>query len=81
MVILSFILFFFFLTAPYYFLLGAEHYVPKSNPAWGYFMPNSAEAWFFFFLAFLFLAVASGAIVLLILKRPDIFQRGIHPTY
>jgi hypothetical protein len=80
MVFLNLILFFFFLTVPYYFLLGAEYYIPKSNPAWGYFMPNSPEAWFFFILAFVFLAFWAVTVILLMRKRPDVFQRGIHPT-
>jgi hypothetical protein len=79
--VLNFVLFLFFLTAPYYFLLGAEQYIPKSNPAWGFFMPNSLGAWFFFGLAFVFLAFWAVTVMLLVWKRPDVFQRGIHPTY
>jgi hypothetical protein len=78
---LNFGLFFFFLTYPYYYLLGTDYYVPKSNPAWGYFMPNSSEAWFFFVLAFVFLAFWAVTVMMLIWRRPDAFQRGIHPTY
>jgi hypothetical protein len=79
-VVLNFVLFFFFLTAPYYFL-GAGHYIPKSSSAWGYVMPNSPEAWFFFVLAFVFLALWTATVGLLVWKRPDIAQKGVHPTY
>ena len=81
LVVLNFLLFFFFLTMPYYCFLGAGHYTPKGNPAWGFVMPNSPEAWFFFVLAFVFLAFWAVTFVLLIWKRSDIFQKGIHPTY
>jgi hypothetical protein len=78
---LNFALFFFFLTFPYYYLLGAGYYIPKSNPAWGYLMPNSPEAWFFFILAFAFLAFWAVTVAALVRKRPDIAQKGIHPAY
>jgi len=80
LVVLNFLLFFFFLIAPYY-LLGAEYYIPKSNPMWGFAMPNSPEAGFFFVLAFVFLALFAVSVMLLIWKKPYIFQKGIHPTY
>ena len=79
--VVIFSLFFFLLTTyPYYFSLGVEHYIPKSSPAWGYVMPNSPEALFFFILAFVFLALWTATVMLLIWKRPDIAQRGIHPN-
>ena len=78
-VVLNFLLFFFFLIAPYY-LLGAEYYIPKSSPMWGFAMPNSPEAWFFFTLAFVFLALWAFTLILFMRKRSDISQRGIHPT-
>jgi hypothetical protein len=81
LIVLNSVLFYFFLTVPYYFFLGAQHYIPKTNPAWGFFMPNSPEAWFFFILAFVFLAFSVVSLMLLIWKRPDIAQKGIHPTY
>jgi hypothetical protein len=80
LVVLNFLLFFFFLIPPYY-LLGAEYYIPKSNPMWGFAMPNSPEAWFFFVLAFIFLAFFAVSVVLLIWKKPYNFQKGIDPTY
>jgi hypothetical protein len=80
LIVLNFLLFLFFLTAPYYFL-GAQYYIPKAKPVWGFIMPNSPEAWFFFALAFVFLAFWAVSVMLLIWKRPDIAQKGIHPTY
>jgi hypothetical protein len=77
--IINFVLFFFFLAFPYYYLLEPENYVSKTNPAWGFFMPVSSQAWFFFILAFVFLILAAIAICLLIWKRPDITLRGYHP--
>ena len=74
----NFGLFFFFLAFPYYFLLGTSHYAPKANPSWGFFMPASVEAWVFFVLAFVFLGLAAVTIGVLIWKRPDLTQRGIH---
>ena len=73
-------MFFFFLATPYYYFLGAEHYIPKADPAWGYLMPNSPEAWFFFALAFVFLFLGAVLLMLLVLNRPDVVQKGIHPT-
>ena len=81
MSVLNFLFFFFFLTFPYYFLLGDDYYVPKSNPAWGYLTPNTPEAWFFFALAFVFLAFWAATVVVLVWKRRDAFQRGLHPKY
>ncbi len=78
---LNLLLFFFFLTAPYYWFFGEQYYIPKANPAWGFMMPNSPEAWFFFVLAFVFLVFWAVSVMLLIWKRPDIAQKGIHPTY
>ncbi len=80
LIVLNFLLFFFFLIAPYY-LLGTEHYIPKSTPMWGFAMPNSPEAWFFFVLAFVFLAFFAVSFVLLIWKKPYLSQKGIHLTY
>jgi hypothetical protein len=77
--IVSFALFFFFLAFPYYYLLGADHYVPKANSAWGFFMPNSLQAWGFLILAFVCLWLFAIAVGLLIWKRPDITLRGYHP--
>jgi hypothetical protein len=79
LIVLNFALFFFFMTVPYY-LLDAEHYIPKSSPEWGFAMPNSTEAWFFFILAFVFLALWAVTVMLFLWKRPDIAQKGIHPT-
>jgi len=81
LVILNFILFLFFLTAPYYYFLGSQHYIPKDNPALGFVMPNSPEAWFYFILAFVFLAFWVVTLILFMSKRPDIFLKGIHPNY
>jgi hypothetical protein len=44
----------FLLSVPYYYFLGKQHYIPKSNPDLGYFLPNSFEAWFFLILALVF---------------------------
>jgi hypothetical protein len=80
LIVLNFMLFFFFMIAPYY-VLGAEHYIPKGTPAWGFVMPNSPEAWFFFVLAFMFLAFWAVTVMLFLWKRPDIAQKGVHHTY
>jgi len=80
LIVLNFLLFFFLLTTPYYWFLGAQYYIPKANPIWGFMMPNSPEAWFFLVLAFVFLAFWVVSVMLLIWKRPDIAQKGIHPT-
>jgi hypothetical protein len=56
--LLSGAIFFFLLVFPYYYLLGRQSYVPKSNPDFGYVIPKSPEAWFFLILALLFLAVS-----------------------
>jgi hypothetical protein len=77
--IANFALFFFFLAFPYYYLLGADHYIPKANSALGFFMPNSPQAWFFLILAFVCLGLAAITVGLLIWKRPDITLRGYHP--
>jgi hypothetical protein len=76
--ILNFTLFLFFLTAPYYYFLGSQHYIPKDNPAWGFMMPGSPEAWFYFILAFVFLALWVVTFTLFMMKRPDIALKGIH---
>jgi hypothetical protein len=76
--VLNFVLFFVFLAVPYYFVLGVEHYVPKSSPVWGFFSPNSPEAWFFFALAFAFLALWAVTLELLLWKRPDLAQKGTY---
>jgi uncharacterized membrane protein YhaH (DUF805 family) len=49
--------FVFLILAPYYVFLGKEQYIPKSNPDLGYFMPKTAEAWFFLVLALVFFAL------------------------
>jgi uncharacterized membrane protein YhaH (DUF805 family) len=69
--VLNFVLFFFFLTFPYYCYLGVDHYIPKSNPALGYFMPKSPEARFFLILALFFLALAFATTMLLWKRLSD----------
>jgi hypothetical protein len=49
--------FLFLLIFPYYYL-GSEAYIPKSNPDYGYFLPKSLEAWFFFVVAWAFFALS-----------------------
>ena len=39
----STLLSFFILIFPYYY--SPQSYIPKSNPALGYYMPNTLEAW------------------------------------
>jgi len=47
----------FLILAPYYYFIGKQNYIPKSNPDLGYFMPKSFEAWFFLLLALIFLGL------------------------
>jgi hypothetical protein len=54
--ILNFSAFFLFLLSPYYFL-GEGQYFPKSNPNFGYSLPQTLEAWFFFVTALAFFAL------------------------
>ncbi len=49
--------FVFLIIAPYYYFLGKEQYIPKSNPDLGYFLPKTLEAWFFLILALVFFAL------------------------
>lgn len=49
---------------PYYYWLGQEAYIPKSNPDAGYVLPQSPEAWIYFifgvfFLVFSFIILAT----------------------
>lgn len=62
---LSFALSIFLIMFPYYYFLGVDHYIPKSNPALGYFMPKSPEAWFFLILGLFFLALGIATTMLL----------------
>ena len=66
--VLSIALSIFFIMFPYHYFLGAEHYIPKINPALGYFMPKSPEAWFFLILG-LFLLALGVATTMLLWKR------------
>jgi len=50
--ILSFIIYMVLIICPYYFWLGREAYIPKSNPDWGYVSPKSLEAWIFYCVGF-----------------------------
>ena len=45
----------FLISLLYYYFLGKQHYIPKSNPDLVFILPNSFEAWFFLILALIFL--------------------------
>jgi hypothetical protein len=49
---------FFILLVPYYYILGRQAYITKTNPDLGYFLPNSPEAWTFLGAALFFLTLA-----------------------
>lgn len=78
---LNFVLSCFFLLFPYYYYLGVEHYIPKTNPALGYFMPKSLEAWFFLILALIFLALCFATGLLLWKKLRDEGSMWATPFY
>jgi hypothetical protein len=46
------------------YLLYPQFYTPKSNPSWGYTMPNTLEGWAVLIAALILLAL--GAILLVI---------------
>jgi len=54
----SFSAFFILLTVPYYYILGRQAYITKTNPDLGYFLPNSPEAWTFLIAALCFLTLS-----------------------
>jgi len=58
----SFLASFILLMLPYYYILGRQAYIPKTNPDLGYFMPKSPEAWLFLIVALSFLALALTAL-------------------
>jgi hypothetical protein len=65
----SFLTFFVLLILPYYYILGRQAYIPKTNPDWGYYMPNSPEAWLFLIIALSFLALALTALALALRRK------------
>jgi hypothetical protein len=64
--LLSFLAFFLLLMLPYYYILGKQAYVPKTNPDLGYFMPKSPEAWLFLIAALSFLVLSLGVLASLV---------------
>lgn len=54
---------------PYYYWLGQEAYIPKSNPDAGYVLPKSQEAWIYFIFGVFFLVLSF--IFLLAFRRTE----------
>jgi uncharacterized membrane protein YpjA len=76
--LLSGLSFFILLMFPYYYILGRQAYIPKTNPDFGYFLPKSPEAWLFLTASLSFLGVSLTALVFFLrrnkLKRQDMLR-------
>jgi hypothetical protein len=58
---------FFLLIFPYYY--SPQSYIPKNNPALGYYMPNTLEAWIVLAVALLLLLFSMFLIVIYAKRR------------
>ena len=56
------------------YLFFPQYYTPKSNPAWGYTMPNTLEGWTVLIAALLLLAIGLILIVVCVLRPQTEFK-------
>ena len=65
-------------------LLYPQFYTPKSNPSFGYTMPNTSEGWIFLSAALILLALGIILIVICVLRPQKEFRLphvNIGPKY
>lgn len=67
--LVSFLAFFILLMLPYYYILGRQAYIPKTNPDFGYFVPESPEAWLFLIVSLSFLGGSLTALVFFLRRK------------
>jgi len=61
---------------PYYYVLGRQAYIPKTNPDLGYFMPKSPEAWLFLIAALSFLALSLTALAFFVRRGGFVIMKN-----